>query len=91
MPIAKDVDIKLLAEKSEGYVGSDIEGLCREAAMLALRDDINVKEVRKKNFEDAVKKVRASVSVEDAKQYQEIEQTYIRKARAALEKPDYFG
>jgi transitional endoplasmic reticulum ATPase len=91
MPIAKDVNIELLAEKSEGYVGSDIEGVCREAGMLALRDDINVKEVKKKNFEEAMKKVRASVSLDDAKQYKEIEQMYIRKARAAIEKPDYFG
>jgi len=91
MPITKDVNLEVLAEKTEGYVGSDIEGLCREAAMLALRDDINAKEVKKKNFEEAMKKVRASVTLEDAKQYNEIEQMYIRKARAALEKPDYFG
>lgn len=37
MPLADDVNLSLLAEISHGYVGADIEALCREAAMSALR------------------------------------------------------
>jgi transitional endoplasmic reticulum ATPase len=36
-PLADDVDIEQLAKETEGYVGADIEAICREAAMLALR------------------------------------------------------
>ncbi|MGZ8933010.1 MAG: CDC48 family AAA ATPase, partial [Halobacteriota archaeon] len=36
-PLAEDVDIEQLAKETEGYVGADIEAICREAAMLALR------------------------------------------------------
>jgi transitional endoplasmic reticulum ATPase len=33
MPLAKDVDMKTLVDKTEGYVGADIEAVCREAAI----------------------------------------------------------
>jgi transitional endoplasmic reticulum ATPase len=39
-PLADEVDIEQLAKETEGYVGADIEAICREAAMLALRDFI---------------------------------------------------
>jgi transitional endoplasmic reticulum ATPase len=37
-PLAPDVDLGELAERTEGMVGADIEGICRQAAMLALRE-----------------------------------------------------
>jgi transitional endoplasmic reticulum ATPase len=37
-PLAPDVDLGGLAERTEGMVGADIEGLCRQAAMLAIRE-----------------------------------------------------
>ncbi|MBW3022777.1 CDC48 family AAA ATPase, partial [Candidatus Woesearchaeota archaeon] len=61
MPL-KNVNVKELAKKTEGYVGSDIEAICREAAILALRKDMKAKEVTMDNFEDALKKVRPSVT-----------------------------
>ncbi len=39
-PLAEDVDIHELADITEGYVGADIESICREASMLALREII---------------------------------------------------
>jgi transitional endoplasmic reticulum ATPase len=38
MPLASDVDLEELVAETEGLVGADIEGLCREAAMLAIRE-----------------------------------------------------
>lgn len=37
MPLSKDVNIDKLADTTHGFVGADIEGLCKEAAMSALR------------------------------------------------------
>ena len=37
MPLAEDVDLERLAEITHGFVGADLEALCREAAMAALR------------------------------------------------------
>ncbi|MBI1881282.1 MAG: CDC48 family AAA ATPase, partial [Chloroflexi bacterium] len=37
-PLAADVDLAELTERTEGLVGADIEGLCRQAAMSAIRE-----------------------------------------------------
>ncbi|MBI3362512.1 MAG: CDC48 family AAA ATPase [Chloroflexi bacterium] len=37
MPLAADVDQEVLTAETEGWVGADIEGLCRRAALLAIR------------------------------------------------------
>ncbi|MCZ7357244.1 MAG: CDC48 family AAA ATPase [Candidatus Methanoperedens sp.] len=39
-PLSEQVDAGKLAQRAEGYAGADIEAICREAAMLALRDCI---------------------------------------------------
>ena len=38
MPLADDVDLGELAAGSEGMAGADIEGLCREAALISIRE-----------------------------------------------------
>jgi transitional endoplasmic reticulum ATPase len=68
MPLAKDVDLDYLVKNTDGYSGADIEGLCREAAMGAIREvlsgdgDIDKKKVKQKHFKDALKKVRPSIT-----------------------------
>ncbi len=84
-PLAKDVDIEKIAELIEGYVGADIGSLCREATMLALRENKEAKEVRKKHFDEAMRKVKASVSKDAMERYKRVEQEYLKSARAALE------
>ncbi|WP_306061465.1 AAA family ATPase [Natronococcus wangiae] len=39
-PLADDVDPAALAERTKGYVGADIEAVCREAATIAVREFI---------------------------------------------------
>jgi transitional endoplasmic reticulum ATPase len=56
-PLAKDVDIKRLAKRMEGSTGSDIEGVCRRAAMLAVREHIHHKAalvISSRHFEEAL-------------------------------------
>jgi len=38
MPLKPDVDMNRLGEITHGFVGADLEALCREAAMICLRD-----------------------------------------------------
>ena len=38
MPLTDDVDLAILARDTEGLVGADIEGLCRQSAMIAIRE-----------------------------------------------------
>jgi len=40
MPLKSDVDLKIIAEKTHGFVGADIKSLCKEAALLAIREII---------------------------------------------------
>ncbi len=84
MPLAKEISLQTLAEKTEGFTGADIESICREAGMLALRDDMGAKEVKKKHFDSAMKKFGPSVNQVDVQKYNEIETNYLRSARAAL-------
>ncbi len=85
MPIAKDVDLKKMAIVTEGYSGADLEALAREAAMLALRSNLDAKQVSKKNFDEAMDKVRPSVTKRDLESYKKIEQQYLKSAKVALE------
>jgi transitional endoplasmic reticulum ATPase len=86
MPIkGKEVLIKELAKKTEGYTGADLEALAREAAMLALRESHDAKEVKKKHFDEALKKVKPSVTKNTIESYKKIEDSFLRNAKAGLE------
>ena len=69
MPLAKDVNLDQLTTMTKNYSGADIEGLCRESAMLALRKEINAREVTMKNFEEALKRTGPSVTPDMEKWY----------------------
>ncbi|NYZ79293.1 CDC48 family AAA ATPase [Candidatus Micrarchaeota archaeon] len=79
MPLAKDVELKELAKKSEGYTGADIEGLCREAGMFAIRggsEDVNMS-----HFIEALSQVRPSITkhqIEKMKKFVDKEDTMYR-------------
>jgi len=82
-----------LAKKTDGYVGSDIESVCREAAILVLRDNIDSEEIPMKYFEKALKKVPPSVDESIQKTYEDMRDN-LSAARARQmqeEKPAYMG
>jgi len=87
MPISKDINLKAMAEKTEGYSGADIESVCKEAGMRALRENIEAKEVKKKHFDEALKESGPSISSETIKEYKDVEKNYLRNPGASLEKP----
>ncbi|XP_046669939.1 katanin p60 ATPase-containing subunit A-like 1 isoform X2 [Homalodisca vitripennis] len=83
--IDPSVSIKSLAEKLEGYTGSDITNVCRDAAMMCMRRKISgrspaeIKKMKKsdvdlpvtsRDFAEAVEKCKKSVSVSDVARYQ---------------------
>ena len=65
MPLADDVNLKKLARNTEGYVGADIEAICREAAMLTLRNNIEASTIPNKYFKEAIEKVKPANSEEE--------------------------
>ncbi|MGQ9472675.1 MAG: ATP-dependent zinc metalloprotease FtsH [Candidatus Caldatribacteriaceae bacterium] len=56
-PLGKDVDLKVLARRTPGFVGSDLANLVNEAALLAARQGKSVIEMEE--FEEAIDKVIA--------------------------------
>ncbi len=84
MPLAKNVRIKDVAKKTEGFTGADLEALVREAAMLALRESIDSKEVNKKHFEEALKKIKPSVTKATIDVYKKVEESFLKSAKAAV-------
>jgi len=80
----KDNMLKELLEKTEGYTGADIESLAREAALLSLRESIDSKFVTKKHFEEALKKVKPSITKSTIDVYKKIEDSFFKSAKAAV-------
>ncbi|RJS89929.1 AAA family ATPase [Candidatus Bathyarchaeota archaeon] len=76
MPLAEDVDLADLARRTAGYSGADLEALCREAALNALRRDINSKEVTLEDFTRAMKEIVPSITPEMEKWYREVSQRF---------------
>ncbi|MEM2917924.1 MAG: CDC48 family AAA ATPase [Candidatus Altiarchaeota archaeon] len=69
MPI-ENVKLEELAKRTHGYSGADIEAVCREAAMIALREDIKASKVTMEHFEKALEKIKPSISEQDIKQFE---------------------
>jgi transitional endoplasmic reticulum ATPase len=82
MPLAKDVSLEGLNEMTKNYSGADIEALCRESAMYALRRDVNTKEVTMRDFQEAMKRIGPSVSPDMEKWYK----SFIQQVRT-VQKP----
>jgi len=82
MPIAKDVGMTQLAILAKNYSGADISALCREAAMFALRKDVNTKEIKIADFEEAKKRIGPSITPDMEKWYK----SFMQQARQ-VQKP----
>lgn len=54
-PLAEDVDLALLAKRTPGFVGADLENLLNESALLAARD--GRKKITMKDMEEAADRV----------------------------------
>ncbi|USN45159.1 MAG: CDC48 family AAA ATPase [Candidatus Woesearchaeota archaeon] len=88
-----EIDLKKMVAATKGYVGADIESLCREAAIMALRRDMKTGNVTQEDFDEALKKVTSSVTPEIEKMYEELK-TQFTKAKAKEMKdqlPSYYG
>ena len=82
MPLKKDVELSLLVAAAKYFSGADIEALCREAAMVALRKDVGTKEVTLEDFMEARKRIGPSVSLDMEKWYK----SFMQQARQ-VQKP----
>jgi transitional endoplasmic reticulum ATPase len=75
MPLAEDVSLDELAERTARYTGADLEDLTRRAGLLALRESLDNDRVTRAHFEQALKETRASVTPEMERDYEEMVRT----------------
>jgi transitional endoplasmic reticulum ATPase len=87
-PLAEDVKVDELADRTEGYTGADIASLSSAAVMLALREhvskykdpkeaDSHIQElkIQRKHFEEAMKKIRP-LSTQELSMYKRISEQF---------------
>ncbi|KAF5090835.1 CDC48 family AAA ATPase [Methanospirillum sp. J.3.6.1-F.2.7.3] len=76
-----------IASRTEGYVGADLEGLCREAAIFAMRDQLH--SVRKEHFERALEKVHPTMNQRLREAYDRVKTHFKGGMPKKAEPPEY--
>lgn len=89
MPVSDDNNIDKLAKDTEGFSGADLEALVREAGLSAMRRNTDATIVEKKDFDNAMKEVKPSVSQELNEFYRSMIKK--RKSRKMEEEITYTG
>jgi transitional endoplasmic reticulum ATPase len=75
MPLADDVDLESIAQRTDRFTGADLEDLVRRAGLTALRRGLDIGKVTKADFDVAIGETRASVTPEMLEEYEQIQQT----------------
>ena len=84
-PLAADVSLREIAEITDGYVGSDLESVAREAAMEALREDDDAEAVEMRHFRRAMEAVRPTISDDIMDYYERMEEEFKGGGRDRLD------
>ena len=83
----RDTNLANLARITEGFVGADLEALCREAGMFALRDGATM--VTPQHFSDAQKKVHPTMNDNLRDYYGKIQQHFKGGLPKKVQPPEY--
>jgi transitional endoplasmic reticulum ATPase len=75
MPLASDVDLEKVAQRTDHFTGADLEDLVRRAGLTALRQGLDAVHVTMADFETALAETRASVTPEMLEEYERIQDT----------------
>jgi transitional endoplasmic reticulum ATPase len=84
---ARDLLATTLSGITEGFVGSDLESICREAGMLALRED--AVQVTSRHFDEAQKKVHPMMNERLRDYYKNIQQHFKGGLPKQVQPPEY--
>ncbi len=90
MPLADNVSLEKLAQITEGYSSADLENLCREAGMQAIRELMtDLDEIRYKHFEYALTKIKSTLPKEVVERYEQLAKQ-ITESRNIKESADFY-
>jgi transitional endoplasmic reticulum ATPase len=76
VPLDDNVNLDEIAEITEGYVGSDLETIAREAALIALREDEEAEKVNMPHVREALDKVRPTITDDIMEYYEEMREEF---------------
>lgn len=69
MKLGDDVDLKRIAAETEHFTGAELKGLCKEAGIVALREDISVTVVSHRHFQTAKDSLKPALTKADVDSY----------------------
>ncbi|KAK6347865.1 AAA+-type ATPase [Orbilia javanica] len=70
MKLGEDVDIEVLARRTDGYSGADLVKICDEAVLAAMREDLEIDSVKWRHFEEALNGVKSVITMEMIRRYE---------------------
>jgi len=73
MPLVNDVKLQEIAVATQNYTGADLAALCREAAVLAMRNKSS--KISSQDFAKSLKKVRPSITKEVDQWYNNVRES----------------
>ncbi|BAT99141.1 Cell division control protein [Vigna angularis] len=78
MKTGHDVDLRRLAEDTELFTGAELEGLCKEAGIVALREDISAAIVFDRHFQIAKSSLKPALTKAEIDSYSSFMKTSSR-------------
>ncbi|KAG5079798.1 hypothetical protein AAZX31_02G112200 [Glycine max] len=91
MKTGNDVDLRRIAEDTELFTGAELEGLCKEAGIVALREDISAAVVCDRHFQIAKSSLKPALTKSEIDSYSSFMKTSSRALPGHFEaglKPD---
>jgi len=89
MPLGDDVDLAAVASMTDGFVGADLENLCREAGLAAYREDPAADTVAQKHFLAAANELAPSADPRTVDRYERMAKDLRRRKAAWGDSPQY--
>ncbi|MBY8991130.1 MAG: CDC48 family AAA ATPase [Candidatus Lokiarchaeota archaeon] len=91
MPLAENVLLKEIAQSTVGYSGADLENVCREAGMEAIREKMEtLDKIEKKHFEFALSKIKSTLPKEITERYESIAKQITESRNLTESKADFY-
>ncbi|MFW9929032.1 MAG: AAA family ATPase, partial [Candidatus Thorarchaeota archaeon] len=90
MPLGSDIILSTLAGTLINYSGADIQALCYEAGLQALREDIDAKIIHIRHFEQAKMIIQPSIDDQIKNYYENIEKMLRHRTSSTLISKDKF-
>ena len=91
MPLAESVTLKEIAQNTVGYSGADLENVCREAGMEAIREKMDkLDKIEKKHFEFALSKIKSTLPKEITERYESIAKQITESRNLTESKADFY-